>query len=135
VSVLVFYALERLARQSKERNAAETGAPRTEQRVFLLHIATFGVMNVLIGYLLLHTQSQNLRSLGFFSLAMLVKLLVNDHGLHELHRDLYDEEGRWFLAVAVLLNVLKEELPAANEARYWAFAGGALVYGAVLLAF
>ena len=76
---------------------------------------------------------------------------------------LYDHAGRWVLAAAVvlgwglnvflrlpeivpallqsflaggiLLNVLNEELPRERESRFWAFALGALIYGAVLLLF
>ena len=38
------------------------------------------------------------------------------------------------LAGAVLLNVLKEELPPARESRYWAFLAGSAGYGTLLLA-
>ena len=92
---------------------------------------------------------------------MTLKFVVNDHGLHELHRQRYDTLGRWLLAAVVLpgwsirylfrfpelvpvvlqailaggvlLNVLKEELPAARQSRYWAFGAGALGYAALLL--
>lgn len=40
-----------------------------------------------------------------------------------------------FIAGGVLLNVLKEELPEEAEGRFWAFAGGAVAYSALLLAF
>ena len=39
------------------------------------------------------------------------------------------------LAGAVLLNVLKEELPSERESRYWAFLTAGLAYAAFLLAF
>lgn len=39
-----------------------------------------------------------------------------------------------FLAGGVILNVLKEELPEERESRFSAFAGGALLYAALLLA-
>lgn len=38
-----------------------------------------------------------------------------------------------FLAGGVLLNVLKEELPAERESAFWAFALGAVGYAALLL--
>ncbi len=38
-----------------------------------------------------------------------------------------------FLAGAVILNVLKEELPEERESRFWAFALGAGMYTALLL--
>jgi hypothetical protein len=92
---------------------------------------------------------------------MLFKFIVNDHGLHRLHGELYDDRGRWvlvlavflgwainalvnvhpvgpalfqaFIAGGVLLNVLKEELPQERESRYWAFTLGAGVYGVLLV--
>lgn len=38
------------------------------------------------------------------------------------------------LAGGVILNVLKEELPERRASRFDAFLGGAVVYGALLLA-
>ena len=92
---------------------------------------------------------------------MLLKFVVNDHGLHEAYQDAYDHIGRWFLAAVVfvgwgihymvalprivpvllqaflaggvLLNVLKEELPAERKSRFWAFALGASLYAAFLV--
>ena len=86
--------------------------------------------------------------------------LVNDYGLRHHHKRLY-RIGRWILAAAVLfgwavglgieinelhvallfaflaggivLNVLKEELPAERESRFWAFAAGAAGYAALLV--
>ena len=88
--------------------------------------------------------------------------MVNDHGLRELHKEAYLRRGRWILAAAVILgwvvallteipevtiavllaflaggvimNMLKEELPEERESRFWAFALGAALYTAVLLA-
>ncbi len=98
----------------------------------------------------------------FFGFAMTLHFLVNDHGLREHHKGAYDRVGRWVLAGAVLvgwalglvaevseialavliavlaggiiLNVLKEELPEERESRVWAFALGAALYAALLLA-
>ena len=39
-----------------------------------------------------------------------------------------------FQAGGVVMNVLKEELPEERESRFWAFALGAALYSAVLLA-
>ena len=38
-----------------------------------------------------------------------------------------------FLAGAVLLNILKEELPAERRSRFWPFALSATAYGVLLL--
>jgi hypothetical protein len=38
-----------------------------------------------------------------------------------------------FLAGAIVLNVIKEELPAERESRFWAFGVGVVGYTVVLL--
>ncbi len=38
-----------------------------------------------------------------------------------------------FLAGGVILNVLKEEVPAERQSRFWAFAAGTAAYAALLL--
>jgi zinc transporter ZupT len=39
-----------------------------------------------------------------------------------------------FVAGGVILNVLKEELPAERESRFWAFSLGVAIYAALLVA-
>lgn len=156
-SLILFYGLERIARSSKEAGEEE----KTSRNVFWLHISVFALMNALIGYLLLHGSQRTLLTLFLFFVAMLLKFVVNDHGLHNLHKDAYDNLGRWllagavllgwgigaaielpamgpallqsFLAGAVILNVLKEELPEERQAHIWPFVLGAVVYSGVLL--
>ncbi len=38
-----------------------------------------------------------------------------------------------FLGVGVMVDVLKEEVPSERQSRFWAFAGGAAGYSALLL--
>lgn len=87
-------------------------------------------MNALIGYLLLHGPQRTLLTLCLFFVAMLLKLVVNDHGLHNLHKDAYDNLGRWLLAGAVLLGCgigVAMELPAVGPALLQAFLAGAVI--------
>jgi hypothetical protein len=156
-TLILFYALERVARASK-RSGPQA---KTSTKVFWLHISLFALENALIGYLLLQAENRTLLTLLLFSVAMMLKFVVNDHSLHDLHKDAYDGAGRWllagavflgwgigaglalpaigpalleaFLAGAVILNVLKEELPEERQARIWPFALGALAYGLLLL--
>lgn len=93
---------------------------------------------------------------------MAVKFVVSDYGLHKAHQANYDRVGKWvviaalglgwlvgfltdvhpvviglvrgFLAGGVILNVLKEELPAERQAKFAPFLAGAGLYGALLLA-
>lgn len=172
IGFATFYGIERMALLVTRRDGqAQTGAanekaarqvPLKPAGVFWLHIGTFGVYNMLIGYLLLHRETSGTQSLIFFSLAMGLHMLVNDHGLRDHHRHRYDRIGRWLLAAAILagwalgmmfrmpdgaiaalfgllggaiiLNVIKEELPNERQSTFWAFCLGAALYAALLLA-
>ena len=162
-SIVLYYGMERLAKQSKATNKKENNREQAEHWVFWIGMGTFALMNLLIGYMLVHhvESEKDTRFLLLFTLAMFFKFIVNDHGLHRDHKDLYDHVGRWILAAAVfvgwavnywteisrvapallqsfiaggvLLNVLKEELPDERKSRYWAFGLGAAAYSVLLL--
>jgi hypothetical protein len=146
IGLAAFYGLDRLARRRKR----DTG-------VFWIHLGSFALYNLLIGYLLVDRES----GLLAFTFAMSLHFLVNDQGLREHHGRAYTR-GRWLLAAApvagwalavathlpdllvsalfaflaggIILNVLKEELPEDRESRFWAFAAGIAGYAALLLA-
>ncbi|MGI0488756.1 hypothetical protein ACN4EK_25380 [Pantanalinema rosaneae CENA516] len=162
LGLAVFYGLERAATVSRQRSQAAGSGDVTSVRIFWLHIVAFAIYNALIGYLLIHREVPGLSSLLFFAIAMALHFVVNDYGLREHHKDIYDHIGRWilagavitgwaigsgtrlsqaaiavlfaFLAGSVVLNVLKEELPEERDSRFWAFALGAGGYAALLLA-
>ena len=155
----IFYGLERAAKVSR-RTAREPG-DSTDARVFWLHIGSFCLYNVLIGYLLLHREETGLWSLLIYVVAMSLHFVTNDFGLREDHKARYDRLGRWliagaviagwllgaltsvsealigflfaFLAGGVVLNVLKEELPEEKNSRFLPFALGLGGYAAILL--
>lgn len=157
--LVVFYGLERAAKASRKARGEEEQA--ASSAVFWLHIGSFGLYNLLIGYLLVRRPGQGLWELVLFFTAMALHFVVNDFGLREHHEAAYTRSGRWVLAAAVLLgwllalfgeaseavlalllsflaggvilNVLKEELPAERESRFWPFAFGAAAYAALLL--
>lgn len=162
LGLVLFYGLERLASTCSDPDADGRREAGTSAGVFALHIASFGMYNALIGYLLLHREDGGVRSLALFALAMALHFVVNDHGLREHHKRRYDAPGRWvislaavagfvlglfttlhkamiavliaFLAGGVVLNVIKEELPKERESRFSAFLAGAAMYSALLLA-
>jgi hypothetical protein len=158
-----FYGLERFALKcgrgrssdgSDDKKAAPTG-------IFWIHIGSFAFYNVLISYLLVREADYQIGEMWLFAVAMSLHFLVNDKGLREHHQHVYRHRGRWILAAATLvgwgigvfvsvpdaavamlfgflcgatvLNVLKEELPAERESRFWAFALGAVGFTALLL--
>lgn len=129
--------------------------------VFWLHVGSFAAYNGLVGYLLVHREETGTASLVLFATAMGLHFLVNDFGLADHHQADYSGVARWLLAAAVLagftvglgtalthetisllfaflsgaivLNVIKEELPPDRESRFWAFAAGVVGYTLVLL--
>lgn len=162
LGLAVFYGLERAAVRSRAEEVSETGRDQTEPGVFWLHMGFFAVYNAIIGYLLLHREDPGVGALLVYASAMALHFLVNDYGLREHHRALYDRIGRWvlgaaviggcllgtvtrvgepalamlvaFLGGAVVLNVLKEELPDDRKSRFSAFLLGVTAFGALLLA-
>ncbi|MDY6783143.1 MAG: hypothetical protein SW833_11465 [Cyanobacteriota bacterium] len=156
----VFYGLERVVRESSQRQEEE-GKDSPEPGIFWLHITSFSLYNSLIGYLLLHREEPGVQSLVLFFIAMALHFAVNDYGLRQDHKRAYHNQGRWLLATAIIvgwvigygtivpdaaiavlfaflaggiiLNVLKEELPEERQSQFWAFATGAGVYSVLLL--
>ncbi len=162
LGLLVFYGLERIVPTSRRQQRSACGDDLTSARVFWLHIISFGVYNVLIGYLLLHREGRGLTSLILFFIAMALHFVVTVFGLREHHKQAYDRIGRWiltasvclgwafgfvteisevalaaliaFLASGVILNVLKEELPEERASRFSAFVIGVSTYTTLLVA-
>lgn len=161
LGLAIFYGLERVVRESRQRNQEAGEQDKADFGIFWLHMISFALYNGLIGYLLLHREETGIQSLFLFFMAMALHFVVNDYGLRQDHKHTYHRIGRWILAAAiivgwaigqateiseaaiavlfaflaggVILNVLKEELPEERESRFWAFALGAGVYAALLL--
>lgn len=159
LGLLVFYGMEKLA--SRRQQASSQTEEGTTTGVFWIHIASYSFYNALIGYLLVR-EDRGLVTLVMFVIGIGLHFLVNDHALRQYHADKYRRIGRWILSAAILvgwsvgiateihevitasilaflaggiiLNTFKEELPRERESNYWSFAGGALVYAAILLA-
>jgi hypothetical protein len=155
--LIVFYGLERWAIVSRHARRSRGEDDCTPPAVFWLHIVSFSVYNAIVGYLLTDPGA----ALWLFTLAMALHFLVNDDALRRHHRARYHRFGRWILAAAVVtglgmgrlvpvgelslalllaflaggvvLNTLKEEVPAERESRFWSFAAGAAAYTALVL--
>ncbi|WP_227260308.1 hypothetical protein [Salarchaeum japonicum] len=158
---LAYYGVERAAKRHATDSLDPAQESEEGERVFWMHVVAFALYNVLVGYLLLHREEPGLTSLLLFGVAMALHFLVNDWGLRNHHGDTYHDYGRWVLAAAILLglavgfvvpldrqalavlfaflsggvilNVIKEEVPAERESRFSAFALGAIAYTVVLL--
>lgn len=167
VGLAVFYGLERVVASSREEaykpdNAEEeVSQGATNQGAFWLSTLSFALYNLIIGYLLLSAEADNLTGFVYYATALALHFVVNDYGLRHDHQQRYHRVGRFVLAAAVLvgwglgrlisipdlwvtdllaflsggviLNVLKEELPEERESSFWAFSLGALGYAGLLL--
>lgn len=162
LGLAIFYGLERVVKESRQRSHQLGRGGAVSVPVFWMHITSFALYNALIGYLLVHREEPGIQNLFLFFVAMALHFMVNDYGLRQDHKDIYEKRGRWlltaaiivgwaigagteipdaaiavlfaFLAGGIILNVLKEELPEERESRFWAFALGASAYTALLLA-
>lgn len=156
----VFYGLERMAKLERKEMRKSSAEQEPIAAVFWLHILSFSLYNMLVGYLLIN-RIEALKELGFFFIAIALHFLVNDFGLREHYRQTYQKKGRWILAAAVvvgwvagwyaevhealismitaflvgviILNVMKEELPEERASSFSAFSTGAVFYAAILL--
>jgi hypothetical protein len=149
----VFYGVELVSRRHESGEGSPAGA-------FWLSMGSFAIYNAIIGYLVVHREEDGTRTLVFFTLALGLHFVVNDHALRERHRDAYHDLGRWlivlalaigwliakltdisdaalgvliaFIAGGVILNVMKEELPQDRQSSFTAFAAAAAGYTIVL---
>lgn len=155
--LVFFYGLERLAMKSHSDKDSENYHPH----VFWIHLISFAIYNMMLGYVLHHREEQSYQKIFFFILAIAAHFLVNDFGFQKKFRRLYVSKGRWILALSILmgwtagavteisqsafvillslisggiiLNVLKEELPEEKEGRFRAFLLGATLNSIALL--
>ena len=160
--LIVFYGLERAAKESHTARAVAPEEDAPDGKVFWLHVTSFSLYNVLIGYLLANN-IRVIRSLAFFFIAMALRFVVTDFGLSRDFKETYRSVGRWILSAAivlgtvirtfikipdvatsalvavlaggVILNVLKEELPEERRSRFTPFLLGAAAYAGLLLTF
>lgn len=158
-----FYGLEQYVQRPHEPDPGQTsGDPGATDGDFWVHGGIFAAYNVLVGHLVVDIGTGHETGLLLFGIALGLHLLVTAHGLRDHHPTLYHRFGRWllasgvvvgavlglavevphvavaaalsFLAGAIVLNVVMEELPSHRENRFWAFALGAVLYTGLLVA-
>lgn len=155
--LVTFYGVELLARRHDLDDTE--GSPDI---IGWTHLGFYGAYNAIVGYVLPERAAESLRSLLIFAIAMAVHFVVNDQSLRERHGRLYAGAGRAvvaagvlagalvgatveltetavglplaFIGGAVILTVLKEELPEERRSRFVPLVLGAVAYTALLLA-
>ena len=163
LGLVTFYTLERLARRHGPMAHHEDLEDHHERvrAIFWLQMVSFTVYNLIIGCLLLEVQEEDERSFWLYVIAMGFHFFVTDQGFQRHYRKPYLRIGRWILSGAVLvgwglsllreiphvylaplisfigggviLNVLKEELPAEQDSKVGPFLIGIFGYGALVL--
>ena len=161
LGLMVFYAIEKYVKVSRKKSREQTGEENLEMEVFWVHVLLFFFYNALIGYLLAYRAGEGFNSLILYAVTMSLHFLIIDYGLRYHHEDTYDKYGRWtlafavivgavagnfalipesifavvfaFLSGAIILNVLKEELPEERDSNLGTFAAGAGGYILLLL--
>ncbi len=159
--LVVFYGLERHVKMSRSVRAEAGLEDHPAPRALWLHATLFALYNASIGYLLIDRESSALPSTLSYAMAMALHLLVVDHGLVREYHQSYHRKARWlfaaatvggwmlgllsqlpdlvvgvlfaFLAGAMVLNSLKEELPDERRSRWLPFLSGVVGYSALLL--
>ncbi|MEO0869729.1 MAG: hypothetical protein AAFY17_15090 [Cyanobacteria bacterium J06642_11] len=159
--LILFYGLEKLALQSRSQHQQTKGHDCTHPGIFWIHVGSFSIYNAILGFLLWEAEGHGIVACLLLFFALALHFLVNDIGLQEHHKQAYDRIGRWILAASILagwilghgmhetgaaisaiwalvaggiiLNVLKEELPAEQESHFGMFVVGAVCYAALLL--
>lgn len=156
VGVVVYYGAEHRALRHVGRRGDGPPGRHGAAGFFWVHIALFALYNALLGYLLMREARADGLGFALLWLALVLHLFSNDFALRQHHEHDYHRVGRWVLAGSVLLgwavgafaplheavfamplafaaggivlNALKEELPAERESRFWGFALGAALY-------
>jgi hypothetical protein len=133
-----------------------------DKRVYALHLSMFCLYNFLITYTMSLRARNSITATLLFTLAMALHFVLTDRKFTRLYQPRFDHAGRYiligalfvgwlcsvifdpvnvlisafmvaFLAGFVLLNVFREELPAAELTNFYWFAFGALSIALTLL--
>lgn len=128
-----FYGLELMAKRSCDNNASD-GSTHTSAAVFCVHTGAFTLYNALLGYLLRDAENHGLLACLLLFIALALHFTVNDHALRKHHQTMYERYGRWLLAIAVIAGYLVGTLYMVDEiavALLWAFVAGGLILNVI----
>ncbi len=155
LGVLLFYGVQKVVRKAQLNSK-----PGKARALFWLQIKFFGVYNALVAYTVISHNVSGVQAI-FYGLAVGLHFIAVAHDLWREYADIYNKMGRYVLAIGILigwflgmtvqlpplieslifafisgamiLNVLKYELPPDDEAHYPTFAIGVVAYTAVTM--
>lgn len=157
----LFYGAERAIIVSRGNRRESEGRDRPEHGMFRLHIGASALLIFVIAYLLNHREDPTLAGLALYFVAMALHFVTADYGVRRHHPELYERQGRWLLAAATLIGwgmglaialppiaigglfafvggaivliVLKEELPEERKSYFLPFLAGAVLYATLTM--
>jgi hypothetical protein len=92
----IFYGIERHVRTASDE------PHNMPAQAFWLHIGSFALYNILIGFLLVHREDHSAQGLALYVTALGLHFFTNDFGLWVDHKYRYTHKAKWVLAAAVL---------------------------------
>ncbi|MGB3739458.1 MAG: hypothetical protein WA948_08910 [Pontixanthobacter sp.] len=159
--LVLFYGVEKAILISRDGIPKPGDRERPTQAIFWLHIAATSVLVMTITYLLNHREDVTFAGLAIYFVAMSLHFVTADFGSRSHHPEIYDRAGRYvlaaatiagwvlgqaitlpelaigclfaFIAGAIILTVMKEELPEERESRFGPFLAGTVLYAALVL--
>lgn len=155
LGLILFYGIQKLVRNTPKINKAIHA-----KKLFWLQIIFFGIYNMLVAYTVISHKVLGVQAV-FYGLAVGMHFIAVAHDLWREYKELYNKIGRYVLALGILagwalgmevelspltesiifafisgamiLNVLKYELPPDEEAHFLTFAIGVVSYTTITM--
>jgi hypothetical protein len=153
LGICIFYTMDRVIIKAWETREIKN-PDVIESEIFWVHIGFFSLYNGMIGYLLALEPYDDPIYAPLFFIAFGLHIVTNDWSLRHHHENVYDKIGRWilvfsiitgwligaffeisevtiaivesFVTGAMVLNVIKVELPPEREGSLHGFLSGIL---------
>ncbi|MCD8511364.1 MAG: hypothetical protein LRY73_16885 [Bacillus sp. (in: Bacteria)] len=155
IGLLIFYGIQKVVRKAQRE-----GEARKARILFWMQILFFGVYNMLVSFTVISHNVLGIQAV-FYGLAVGMHFIAVAHDLYREYADIYNNIGRYVLAIGILagwflgmrvdlspftesiifafisgamiLNVLKYELPPDGEAHFPTFAIGVVAYTTITM--
>lgn len=155
IGVIIFYGIQKLV-----RNAQKTTTSPKAKTLFWLQIIFFGIYNMLVAYTVISHEVAGIQAV-FYGLAVGMHFIAVAHDLWMEYEEIYNKVGKYVLACgivagwtlgigvnlspltesiifafisgAMILNVLKYELPPDDEAHFITFTFGVISYTTITM--
>ncbi|MBU9721474.1 MULTISPECIES: hypothetical protein [Bacillaceae] len=155
IGVLIFYGIQKFVRKVDRK-----GDPKKHTTLFFMQIIFFAIYNMLVAYITVSSDVAGIQAV-FYGLAIGLHFIAIAHDLWREYGVMYNQIGRYvlvlgiiagwitgmlvqlspllqsivfaFISGAMILNVLKYELPPDGEAHFPTFAIGVVAYTSITM--